>query len=514
MARRPNILFITCDQWRGECLGAAGHPTLKTPHADALAREGVLFRRHYAGAAPCSPARACIYTGLFQMNNRVCRNGTPMDFRHDNLARAARRLGYDPTLFGYTDVSPDPRRHALNDPLLKSYEGVLPGFTVRRLLPEHQKPWLSWLRQRGVETGSGFPQIHRAQGYKGKGVSNAAPVYNADETPTAYLAGEFLQWLDEQDRAQPWFAHLSFISPHPPFVVPEPYNSMYDPADGPAFCRAESWRAESETHPYVAYELGRQKRGKFVIGAKGIVRDWSEDEFRAVRALYYGMISELDAQLGRIWQGLREAGTWQDTVIVLTSDHAEMMGDHFMLGKGGFHDGSFHLPLIIRDPRRKASGETVDRFTLAVDLMPTLIELMGGEAPAYLDGTSLTPWLSRRKPLAWRDAAFWEYDFRGISSGRAESHFGIGSRDCNLTVLRTETHKYVHFGGSLPPLLFDLEADPMELENRAEDPSMTALRLHFAERLLTLRARHLDQSTALSELTEGGIAGSYAPAFS
>ncbi|TJW16898.1 MAG: phosphonate monoester hydrolase, partial [Mesorhizobium sp.] len=149
---RPNVLLITCDQWRGDCLSAAGHPVVKTPNVDALAAEGVLFRRHYAGAAPCSPARACLYTGLYQMNNRVCRNGTPLDARHGNIALSARAVGYDPTLFGYTDVAPDPRRLAAGDPRLRSYEGVLPGFSVRQLLPEHQKQWLSWLRTQGIDT--------------------------------------------------------------------------------------------------------------------------------------------------------------------------------------------------------------------------------------------------------------------------------------------------------------------------------------------------------------------------
>ena len=97
MARRkPNVLLITCDQWRGDSLSAAGHPVVRTPNTGALAAEGILFRRHYAGAAPCSPARACLYTGLYQMNNRVCRNGSPLDARHGNIALAARGLGYDP----------------------------------------------------------------------------------------------------------------------------------------------------------------------------------------------------------------------------------------------------------------------------------------------------------------------------------------------------------------------------------------------------------------------------------
>ena len=107
----------------------------------------------------------------------------------------------------------------------KSYEGVLPGFTVRQLLPEHQKPWLSWLAARGVDTSAGssrHPPARRRGA--GKTVTNAPPVYSSDETPTAFLAGEFIRWLGEQD-GQPWFAHVSFISPHPPFIVPEPYNT-------------------------------------------------------------------------------------------------------------------------------------------------------------------------------------------------------------------------------------------------------------------------------------------------
>ncbi|NEO17624.1 sulfatase-like hydrolase/transferase, partial [Moorena sp. SIO3E8] len=110
-----NVLLITADQWRGDCLGAAGHPLVKTPAIDALAADGVLFRRHYCQATPCSPARASLLTGLYQMNHRVCRNGTPLDARHDNIARAMRRLGYAPALFGYTDTSVDPRRCDPND---------------------------------------------------------------------------------------------------------------------------------------------------------------------------------------------------------------------------------------------------------------------------------------------------------------------------------------------------------------------------------------------------------------
>lgn len=508
MSERPNILLITCDQWRGDCLSAAGHPVLKTPNADALAAEGVLFRRHFGGAAPCSPARACLYTGLYQMNNRVCRNGTPLDARHGNIALSARALGYDPTLFGYTDVSLDPRLLAPGDPRLRTYEGVLPGFTVRQFLPEHQKPWLSWLCAQGIDASAGHPDIHRPVGEPSDPVTNAPPIYSKDQTPTAFLAGEFIRWLGEQEHGAPWFAHLSFISPHPPFIVPEPYNAMYDPADGPAFSRAGNWQAEAESHPYLAYDLDRRMRQNFRPGAEGKVRDWGEDNIRAIRAIYYGMISEVDAQLGRLWQALKAAGAWDETVIVLTSDHAEMMGDHFMLGKGGFFDGSYHIPLIIRDPRLgQAAGGSVDCFSEAVDILPTLLDLLGEGPPPHLDGRSLKPFLEGAAPRDWRDAAHWEFDFRSVADGEAERHFGIGSRQCNLAVIRSQDFKYVHFGGGLPPLLFDLKKDPSELTNVANDPAYLAVRLQFAERLLAWRAEHLDQSLALAELTENGVAG-------
>src|SRR3569623_2042350 len=103
-----NILFITADQWRGESQGVAGHPVIRTPNFDALAADGTALLNHWSNAAPCSPARACLYTGLYQMTNRVVRNGTPHAHRHDNIALAARRVGYSPTLFGYTDQSADP----------------------------------------------------------------------------------------------------------------------------------------------------------------------------------------------------------------------------------------------------------------------------------------------------------------------------------------------------------------------------------------------------------------------
>lgn len=498
---KPNILLITADQWRGDTLSAVGHPTVQTPHVDALAREGVLFARHFASAAPCSPARAGLYTGLYQMNHRVCRNGSPLDQRFDNLALAARRAGYDPTLFGYTDTAPDPRGLDPEDPHLRTYEGVLPGFSVRVLLPEHEKPWLSWLRAKG-NTAAKNRDVHRAVGAQPSEVTRAPPQYSADETQSAYLAGELIRWMDEQD--EPWFAHVSFLRPHPPFVVPEPYNSLYAPEGAEAFKRAESREAEMALHPYLAFDLPRQPQASFLHGATGRVADWSVADIAEIRAIYHGMITETDAQLGRIFDALKAKGQWDNTIVIFTSDHAEMAGDHWSFGKGGFFDGSYHIPLVIRHPAITGGhGQRVDHFTSAADVFPTLASFLDLQPRNSLDGQSLLAFLEGGMPESWRDAAFWEFDFRDVELAAAENHFGLRSQDCNLAVVRDQAFKYVHFN-RLPPLLFDLENDPAETKNLAEEPDYAAVRLRMAEKLLSIRASHLDQTLALTALTDRG----------
>lgn len=498
---RPNVLLITADQWRGDCLSAVGHACVRTPNVDALAAEGVLFRQHYAGAAPCSPARATLYTGLYQMNNRVCRNGSPLDRRFDNLALAARRGGYDPTLFGYTDTAPDPRSMDANDPHLTTYEGVLPGFTARQLLPEHEKQWLSWLRAQG-HAEANDRSIHIPVGAERGQISNGAPSYSKDETQTAFLIGEFERWLGEQDA--PWFAHVSLLRPHPPFSVPEPYNTMFSAEDGPGFVRAGSADTEQNSHPFLTYAMPRSNQGHFIYGADGPLSDWTSRDFATIRAIYYGMIAEVDAQIGRAVSALKASGAWDNTIVIFTSDHAEMAGDHWTLGKGGYFDGSYHIPLVIRDPGASSSaGTVVKQFTSSTDIFPTLCDRLDLQPTNHLDGESLVPFLEGKAPEAWRDAAFWEFDFRDIASGHAERHFGLKPNACNLSVIRDADFKYVHFAG-LPPLLFDLKTDPAELVNLAEDQGHLVIRLRYAERLLALRARHLDQTLAYIELTETG----------
>jgi arylsulfatase A-like enzyme len=505
------VLFISADQWRGECLSALGHPCVRTPHLDALAAQGVLFRSHYCQASPCGPARASLLTGMYMMNHRSLRNGTPLDARHSNIALEARKAGYDPTLFGYTDTSPDPRRYAPGDPALRTYEGVLPGMSVGLQLPDHMAAWIADLRAKGYALPGGRGEVYKPAanypGAAGRGHTFSPPIFTAEDSETAFIANAVLKHIGIR-REEPWFVHAVFLRPHPPVIAPEPYNAMYDPAAVPFARRAATPEEESRQHPYLAYAFGAQREiGLYTEHHPEDLQTVSAAEIRQMRATYYGMISQVDDQIGRLTAHLKSTGEDAHTLIVFTCDHGEMLGDHWMWGKDGYFDGSYHIPLIIRDPRRQADGgrgRIVDAFTESVDVMPTILEWLGRERPAQCDGASLMPFIEGATPARWREEAHWEYDFRDIVGQRAESALGLRSEQCSFSVLRGRRYKYVHFA-ALPPLLFDLESDPGEFRNLADDPAHLPQRLECASKLLSWRMQHAEHALTGMHLTDNGV---------
>jgi arylsulfatase A-like enzyme len=504
------VLFISADQWRADCLSAVDHPCVRTPHLDRLAVDGVLFRQHYAQASPCGPARASMLTGLYLMNHRSGKNGTPLDRRHTNIALEARKAGYDPTLFGYTDTSPDPRDHAPGDPVLTTYEGVLPGITVGLQLPEHMAPWVADLKAKGYRF-EGRHDVYRPRPdvlpMGGRGHSFVPPIFTADDSETTFVADAFLKWLSIR-RAEPWFVHLVFLRPHPPIIAPEPYNAMYDPKSVPLPHRLESAAAEARQHPLLKVALNSlRKKGAFNEHYPHDLLEIDELEVRQLRATYYGMITQVDDQIGRIMAYLRESGEDRDTLVIFTSDHGEMLGDHWMWGKSGYFDQAYHIPLIVRDPRRTADGTRgihIDAFTEAVDLMPTILEWLGLDIPHQCDGRSLLPFLEGDRPADWRQTAHWEFDFRDIEHEVWETSLGIASDQCTLAVLRGRQHKYVHFT-ALPPLLFDLERDPDEFRNLASEPSEMPTVLDCAQRMLSWRMEHAEHVLSRMHITDAGV---------
>ena len=488
-----NVLFITADQWRGECLSALGH-LVRTPNLDALAADGTLFARHFANTAPCGPSRACLHTGMYQQNHRVVANGTPLEARHGNWALAMREAGYAPALFGYTDTTPDPRQAAVGE----AWDGVLPGLDPVVLLGKSiwaPDAWATWLKTKGYALPATLIELYTATAAAGDDAPPplAVPAHLHD---TWFLVDQVLDYIRGRSG---WCVHLSLLRPHPPWVAPAPYNSLYAPAELPPIERAASAGEEAARHPYMAFALA-QKHGRAPIEER-VLRRW--------QAGYFGLMTEVDHNLGRLFEALRASGAWDETLIVFTSDHGEQMGDHWLIGKHGYFDQSYAVPLIVRNPRAAADahrGLRLGAFTESVDLMPTMLEWLGLEVPAQCDGASLLAATETgRLPAPWRQEAHWEYDF---SQGGAAAALGLSPPQCKLNVVRGDTFKYVHFpnGDVLPPLYFDLREDAGETVNRAADPGCRQDVLAAAEKLLSWRMANDERGLSAELVTTGGYA--------
>jgi arylsulfatase A-like enzyme len=494
-----NILFITADQWRAECLSVLGHPVVRTPNLDALAREGVLFKKHFANAVPCGPSRTSLHTGMYLQNHRSGTNGTPLDARHTNWAKEASAAGYDPVLFGYTDTSLDPRELEEDDPWLRTYEGPLPGIRPLVLMGETPYPWTDWLKTKGYRVPE---PIARAYSYRADGpdYEDGAPVpkplaYPAEADDTNFLVDRCMDYI--RDAKGPFIAHLSILRPHPPFVAPEPYNAMYDPQAVPGFSRLKTPDEEAAQHAWLAHQLGRRQYRATA----------DEKKLRRMKAVYFGLMSEVDAALGRLFDFLKQTDRWANTLIIFTSDHGEQMGDHWLLGKCGYFDASYRIPLIVRDPRRAADvgrGRSIESFTENVDVMPTMLEAIGADIPLQCDGLSLQSFLEGRgTPANWRTEAHWEFDFRDPADDEAERRLSLTLHQCTMNIIRDDRYKYVHFT-KLPPLLFDLKNDPGEFVNCAEDPRYLPVMLEYAQKLLSWRMNHDEHALTHIALTHDG----------
>ncbi len=431
--RVVNVLFVTLDQFRADSYGAAGHPLVNTPTLDRIAREGVRLARHYSQAAPCAPGRAALYTGTYQMNNRVVYNGSPLEDRFDNLARLCRRAGYDPTLFGYTDQGLDPlQAEGPDDPRLDDYDGILPGFSVGLYLPESQAPWVEWLRDQGFDVPYGWASALREE--------SSRP---AEYSLSGFLTTHFLAWLERQDSG--WCAHLSYLRPHPPYAAAGEYSTRIDPADV-----SLPLAPSDQRHPL--HEMA--------LASDYARAPQAEEEIRHLRAQYYGMIDEIDVQLSRVVRAIESRGEWDDTLVVVTADHADQLGDHGLIEKLGYFPQSYHILGLWRDPRRADAGRVLTQPTENVDLLPSLAVALGLEPPRQADGRVLQTILDD-PDAEWRSHVHYEWDFRFlfINESTPQWPFDRSLSSRNLAVSLGDETAYVHFGDG-EYLAFDLAADP------------------------------------------------------
>jgi arylsulfatase A-like enzyme len=346
-----------------------------------------------------------------------------------------------------------------------------------------------------------------------RGLTFAPAQYAVEDSFAAFLTDELIKYLSvREDR--PWFVHLSYLAPHPPFVAPEPYHAMYDPADVPRPVRAATAEEESRQHPYLHHYIQNQRGWgiRYDHDSRNNLELNDTDVLQA-RATYYGMMSEVDFHIGRLLAFLDETGAYDNTLVVFTTDHGEQLGDHWQFSKYAYFDQSFHIPLILRDPRAAAQptrGGRVNAFTESVDVMPTILDCLQVPIPSQCDGEALTPFCRGETPADWRTEAHWEFDFRHFVDANGDSVQGLRPDQCAVNVIRGERYKYVHFT-AMPPLLFDLVEDPDEFRNLAEDPACQPILLEYAQKMLSWRMNHDERVLANTRLTPDGLVENKTP---
>jgi arylsulfatase A-like enzyme len=474
-----NILFIMYDQLRFDYLSCAGHPHLHTPNFDRVAARGVRFTNAYVQSPICGASRMSFYTGRYVSSHGAQWNGFPLRVGEITLGDHLRDLGMDCWLLGKTHMKADAKG-------MKRL-GLAPDSVIGARQTECG--FDAWIRDDGLwgQGPDGFYDSRRspyneylnAKGYDGENpwadyanagvedgqIASGWMLGNADkpaniaeeDSETPWLTRETINFLDQAKGN--WCAHVSFIKPHWPYIVPAPYHGMYGHNTIQPPLRDPS--ELEDPHPVLAaYHETR------------VAEAFQQDEVREkVIPAYMGLIKQCDDQLGVLLDHLDATGQIDDTRIVLTSDHGDYLGDHWLGEKDFFHEASVKIPMIICDPRAEADatrGTTCDALVEAIDLAPTFVEAAGGTVPDHiLEGRSLMPWLTGETPEDWRACAISEYDYSATPRCKA---LGLSPRDARMFMVFDGRWKMIHFEGGFAPMLFDLETDPNEFENLGENP--------------------------------------------
>ncbi|MFW6060271.1 MAG: arylsulfatase [Phycisphaeraceae bacterium] len=438
---RPNILLIMTDQQRGDCLSIEDHPVLQTPYLDHLAGAGARFRKAYTTCPSCVPARRSLMAGQHPKNTGMVgyRDGIEWEAPPPLLPQVMRDHGYQTALIG--------RRMHLH-PHRKRY-----GFEYQTHTGGADSEYIEWLRQHG-----GPEEFD----YHGAGPTHndwpARPWPLEEHThATNWTVTEALKWLRFRDSTAPFFLTVQFLAPHPPLVPPAYYMERYlrTGIDEP---KIGDW-AEPPPNDGRGGDPAPHK-----VKLEG-------EALQSTRAAYYGLIDHVDDQIRRLLRpfmgagGDKQAGL-DNTIIIFTSDHGEMLGDHYMWRKSVPYEASARVPMIVHAPKRYGieRGTVIDEPVCLEDIMPTCLDVAGIDIPESVDGRSLLPLMRGEKP-AWRE------------------HLHIEHAPQHQTVTDGK-EKFIWWVADGQEQLFDLARDSNECHDLIDDPAWQQRAAHWREVLI------------------------------
>ncbi len=457
--RQPNILLIMTDQMRGDCMGTAGHPNVKTPNLDHLAACGVRYTNAYTACPSCIPARCALHTGLKQEHHGRVGYQDRVPWQYPvTMAGALAKAGYYTQCVGKMHVHPlrnlmGFHNVELHDGYLHAYRnGNVPYVENQRIADDY----FYWLK-----TQLGIDRDVTDMGLECNSFTARPWMYEERLHPTNWVTDRSIDFLRRRDRSMPFFLMASYLRPHPPFDAPEYFFSMY--------------RDMELTPPPIGdwADADRLRRlGRFTDADTG---SCDPELMRQARIGYYACISHLDNQIGRLLDALRDDGCHQDTVILFTSDHGELLGDHHTFRKTRPYQGSIHIPLLMARVPGIKPGSVSDRLTELRDILPTLTELAGVDTPEGVDGVSLLQDPDR------------EYLHGEHSGGDLGNHYIV-----------TKTDKYCWFTQSGREQYFRLDKDPKELHDAIEEPDCQ-------ERIAHLRSLLIQELTGREEGYTDGL---------
>ena len=484
MTDRPkNILFIMFDQLRFDYLSCAGHPSLHTPNIDRIAAQGLRFTNAYVQSPVCGASRMSFYTGRYVSSHGAAWNGIPLKVGEVTLGDHLRDRGMDAVLVGKTHMRVDAKgmaRLGLSPDSVIGARVSECGFDIHTrddglwgIGPEgaydrSHSPYNEYLKSKGYDgenpwhdyANAGIDQEGQiASGWLYENATLPANIKEEDsETP--WLTRQAINFIESRkDQDTPYLCHLSYIKPHWPYIVPAPYHDMYTSKDFVPVNRHPDELVDANPL-YAAFANN-------IIG-----QTFHRTEAReAALTAYMGLIKQIDDQMGVLFSYLEDNQLMQDTIIVITSDHGDYMGDHWLGEKDLFHAPSVKVPLIIYDPASEADatrGQTCDALVEAIDVTATCIAWSGGTIPdEVVEGRDLRPFLYGETPENWRHAVISEYDY---STTPMADQLGISPKDARLFMVANHDWKFIHAEGGIPPMLFDLNNDPNELIDLGQNP--------------------------------------------